>query len=84
MFVSLVPSDSYAVGIVGTLGMMGIRSIVSPRCRYRAHCTALQFNDVRASPYSPLYPYSPASPSSAQKSRRLLTITNYSLLITLY
>ena len=44
MSVSLVPSDSYAVGtvgIVGTLGLMGIRSCVSPRCRYSARCTAL-------------------------------------------
>ena len=54
------------LGIVGILGILGIGSCVTPRCRYSARCTALQFNDARASPYSLLYPYSPASPSSAQ------------------
>ena len=33
-------------------------------------------------PGSPQYSYSPLSPEKAPKSRRLLTITNYSLLIT--
>ena len=39
--VSLVPSDSYAVGKLGILGMVGMRSCVSPRCRYSALCFAL-------------------------------------------
>ena len=42
--VSLVPSDSYAVGKLGNLGILGIvgmRSCVSPRCRYSALCFAL-------------------------------------------
>ena len=39
--VSLVPSDSYAVGKLGILGIVGMRSSVSPRCRYSALCFAL-------------------------------------------
>ena len=68
--VSLVPSDSYAVGIMGTMGMLGIRLCLI--CVDVIVCVVLPCSLVMiALPHNPHYTQSTQTPHQLRKRRCL-------------